>query len=50
MQLEYIKPQMEIWYYENNLVDWITSNNELMINTLEIKNKIDTQKLISLKT
>ena len=50
MQLEYIKPQMEIWYYENNLIDWITSNNELMINTLEIKNKIDTQKLISLKT
>ena len=50
MQLDYIKPQFEIWYYENNLIDWTTSTNELLVNTLEIKNRIDTQKLISLKT
>lgn len=46
LQLEHIEPQLEIWYYENNLIDWITSTNELMVNTLEIKNKIETQKLI----
>ena len=50
MQFDWIKPQDEIWYYDNNLIDHTTTDNQLLVNTLEIKNKIETQKLISLKT
>ena len=50
MQMDWIKTQFEIWYWDNNLIDHTTVDNQLLVNTLEIKNKIDTQKLISLKT
>ena len=48
-EFNHIPEQDEIWK-ENNKMDYDTHDGQLLLNTLEIKNKIDTQKLISLKT
>ena len=48
-EFNHIPEQDEIWI-ENNKMDYDTNDGQLLLNTLEIKNKIDTQKLISLKT
>jgi len=50
MEIDYVPEQNNIWYYEKSAIDWVTFDNQLLINTLEIKNKIETQKLISLTT
>jgi hypothetical protein len=48
-EFNHIPEQDEIWK-ENNKMDYDTHDGQLLLNTLEIKNRIDTQKLISLKT
>ena len=48
-EFNHIPEQDEIWI-ENNKMDYDTNDGQLLLNTLEIKNKIETQKLISLKT
>jgi hypothetical protein len=48
MEIDYVPEQNNIWYYEKSAIDWVTFDNQLLINTLEIKHKIETQKLISL--
>ena len=50
MEIDYIQEQNNIWYYEKSVIDWVTFDNQLLINTLDIKNKIETQKLITLTT
>ena len=48
-EFNHIPEQNEIWM-DNKKMDYDTSDGQLLLNTLEIKNKIETQKLITLTT
>ena len=49
IEIDFLEPKQDIWIFEQDQKDWINTEYEPLVNTLEIEQLIETKKLIKSK-
>ena len=49
IEIDFVEPKQDIWIFEQDQKDWINTEYEPLVNTLEIEQLIETKKLIKSK-